>query len=62
MKSSIQNLPVAFDLPQGMLRQISWGNMTIEVGQIRQDFVPQSTLTYIPSNHCQCPHWGYVMK
>jgi len=62
MKSSIKNLPVALDLPQGMLRQISWGNMTIEVGQIRQDFVPQSTLTYIPSNHCQCPHWGYVMK
>ncbi|MGE5123383.1 MAG: hypothetical protein ACM3H7_02625 [Acidobacteriaceae bacterium] len=62
MNASIQDLPVAMDIPQGTLRQVSWGQMTIEVGQIRQDFVPQLALKEIPSNHCQCPHWGFVLK
>jgi hypothetical protein len=62
MYASIQDLPVTFELPQGTLRQVSWGNMTIEIGQVHQNFVPELELKGVISNHCQCPHWGYVLK
>jgi hypothetical protein len=62
MFSPIKDLPVTLELAQGTLRAVSWGNMTIEVGQVKQDFVPEQELKGVVSNHCQCPHWGYVLK
>ena len=62
MYSSINDLPVALDLPEGTLRQISWGYMTIEAGRAKKDFVPELIVQGSPSTRCQCPHWGYVVK
>lgn len=62
MYSSIKDLPIAIDLPEGTLREISWGYMTVEVGHVKQDFSPEKLSTGITGSRCQCPHWGYVIK
>ncbi len=62
MRSSIQDLPVAADMPEAIVRQIQWGNMTIEVGHVRQDYNGESLGKGLPDDRCQCPHWGYVLK
>jgi hypothetical protein len=51
------------NIPEGTLRQVSWGFMTIQAGNIQSEFAPELTLKDSPNHpHCQCPHWGYVLK
>lgn len=62
MRSFIQDLPVAAELPEGTVRQVTWGDMTIEAGHIRKDINTESMFKGLPDDRCQCPHWGYVLK
>ena len=62
MRSSIQDLPLAAEMPEGTVRQTSLGGMTIEAGQFQQDFDGESLGKGLPDGRCQCPHWGYVVK
>ncbi len=62
MRTSIKDLPVAAELPEGTIRQVSWGNMTIEMGVLRKDFDGVAMFKGLPDDRCQCPHWGYVIK
>ena len=62
MRSSIQDLPVAAEMPEGTVRQVTWGEMTIEVGHLIKDIDTASMLKGLPDDRCQCPHWGYVLK
>ena len=36
MKSLIQELPLVAEMPEGTLRQVDWGGMTIEVATVRE--------------------------
>jgi hypothetical protein len=62
MRSSIKDLPVVAEMPEGKVQQTNWGNMIIEVGQFNQDFDGESSFKGLPDDRCQCPHWGYVVK
>ena len=62
MRSSMQDLPVVIEMPEGSIRQINWGGMTIEVGKVRQTIDVAPLFKGLPDDRCQCPHWGYVLK
>ncbi len=49
-------------MPEGTLRQVDWGGMTVEVGQVRKTMDGTPLFKGLPDDRCQCPHWGYVLK
>lgn len=62
MHSSIKDLPATFEAPHVTLRLAEWGDMTVEVGDIRQTVDSSQPFKGMPDDRCQCPHWGYVIK
>jgi hypothetical protein len=62
MKSSIKDLPATFQAPHGTLRQVEWGGMTVELGDIRKTADSAPLFKGLPDDRCQCPHWGYVLN
>ena len=62
MRSSIQDLPVAAEMPEGTIRQVNWGNMILETGHIVKDGNGEELFKGLPDDRCQCPHWGYIIK
>jgi hypothetical protein len=62
MKSLREELPVAGEMPEGTIRQVEWGGMTIEAGYVRETVDLASLFTGLPDDRCQTPHWGYVLK
>ena len=49
-------------MPEATIRQVNWGGMTVEAGDLRQDMDPEPLFKGLPDDRCQCPHWGYVTK
>ncbi len=62
MYGSVNDLPIAVEIPQGTIRSIEWGNMNIEVGAFAVEADPGPLFAGLPDDRCQCPHWGYVIK
>jgi hypothetical protein len=62
MKSSLQDLPVTMDVPQGIARAVDWGGMNIGHAEIRQPIDLSPFLKGLPDDRCQSNHWGYVLK
>lgn len=62
MRGSTADIPVAVEVPQGMIRQVEWGGMTIELGSFREETDPGPLFKGLPDDRCQCPHWGYVLR
>jgi len=62
MKETKEQLPVAMDAGPATIRSADWGEMTSAFMQMGEgvDFTP--LLEGLPDDHCQCPHWGYVLK
>lgn len=62
MQKSLKNLPVSFDVPGAKITSKAFGNMTVAYTRLSKgtDFSP--LLEGLPHDHCQCPHWGYVIK
>jgi uncharacterized RmlC-like cupin family protein len=62
MKSSIEDLPVVYDIPQGLSQAEHWGGMTVSATKIRHSFDGAPLFKGLPDDQCQVPHWGYVIK
>ena len=62
MHIDMKTIDPAMDLPEGTLRFVEWGGMTIESGQIKQTMDPAPLFKGLKDDRCQCPHWGYVIK
>ena len=62
MQQSLSELPVTMDVPGAKIVSTAWGNMTCGHMQMSKgvDFTP--LLKGLPHDHCQCPHWGYVIR
>ena len=62
MQKLLNELPVTMDVPGAKINAAAWGEMTCGHMRIGKgvDFTP--LLAGLPHDHCQCPHWGYVMK
>lgn len=61
MRGSMQDLPVALEVPEGTIRSIEWGRMSVELGSFRAAADPTPFFVGLPDDRCQCPHWGYVI-
>ncbi len=62
MRSSLSDIPVTAEMPEGTLRYIEWGGMTVEAGKFKKAIDPGPLFKGLPGDRCQCPHWGYVIK
>ncbi len=62
MKSSLQELPVALDVPIGVQRQVTWDRMNVGVVKIHQSFDGAPLFAGLPDDRCQVHHWGYILK
>lgn len=51
-----------FELSQATWRAEDWGDMHVSFEVYHQEFDDRPYLEGLPGNHCQCPHWGYVIK
>lgn len=62
MQKKVQDLATNLDITGAKIQGETFGNMTAAYINISQgvDFTP--LLEGLPHNHCQCPHWGYVIK
>lgn len=62
MKSFVKELPLALETTEVTIRQIEWGGLTLEYGQVRQTMDLAAFFKGLPDDRCQCPHWGYVLN
>lgn len=61
MQKSSKQLPVTMDAGPAHMRSADWGGMTSAYMRMEEgaDFTP--FLEGLPEDHCQAPHWGYVL-
>ena len=62
MQSKLTEMPVGLEVPEGTLRFVDWGGMTVETGKTTAQIDPGPMFKGLPDDRCQCPHWGYVIK
>ena len=62
MRQNKDDLPLAIDVEGAQVRGTDFGGMIS--GQLKfaagTDLTP--LLEGLPNDHCQCPHWGYVIE
>ncbi len=62
MRGSKQDVPAVFEEGATAIRQIEWGVMNVEIGEIGGPLDVTPLFRGLPNDECQCPHWGYVIK
>jgi hypothetical protein len=62
MRGSFKDIAVTMEMPEGTLRYVEWGGMTVELGKFKKTSDPSSLFKGLPNDRCQCPHWGYIIK
>lgn len=62
MQSNVKDLPIAHEALGEMIRGRNEGGMTSAYMEYPTglDFGP--LLTGLERDHCQCPHWGFVLE
>ncbi len=62
MKSSREELPVAFEDGAASSRQVEWGDMNVAYEAFPAGMDGTELFKGLPDDRCQCPHWGYLIK
>jgi hypothetical protein len=62
MRGSFKDIAIAMEVPEGTVRYVEWGGMTVELGKFKKTLDPGPVFKGLPDDRCQCPHWGYVIK
>lgn len=62
MQTTATHLPIAHESLGDMIRGTDWGGMTTAYMEYPAglDFSP--LLEGLEGDHCQCPHWGFVIE
>ncbi len=62
MRSAVKAIPIAHEALGEMVRGQDWGGMTSAYMEYPAglDFGP--LLEGLEQDHCQCPHWGFVIE
>jgi hypothetical protein len=61
MHGSKQDLPVVLENPTAKSQQTVWSDMNVAIESFAVDTDLTELFVGLPHNHCQCPHWGYVI-
>lgn len=62
MHGNENSIPVASEQGDFVSRQTQWGEMTVTLERAPVGMDSRPLFQGLPSNSCQCPHWGYVIK
>lgn len=62
MRGSKQDMPVAFDGGEVVIRQADWSDMTVSLESFPAGLDTTPIFQGLPDDRCQCPHWGYVIR
>jgi hypothetical protein len=62
MKSNVENLPIAHEALGEMIRGQEFGGMTCAYMQYPAGLDLRPLLEGLERDHCQCPHWGFVIE
>lgn len=62
MQKSLKHLPVSLDVQGAKITSEAFGNMTVAYTRLSKGTDLAPLLEGLPHDHCQCPHWGYIMK
>lgn len=62
MRASANELPVELEVGDIHTRGVDWGDQTVRHLSLPPgtDFTP--LLAGLPGDHCDCPHWGYILS
>lgn len=62
MRSAVKDMPIAHEALGEMVRGQDWGGTTTAYMEYPAglDFTP--LLEGLEGDHCQCPHWGYLIE
>ncbi|WP_347159064.1 cupin domain-containing protein [Pontibacter chitinilyticus] len=62
MQQSLTQLPVSLDVPGAKITSVAFGDMTAAYTRLSKGTDLAPLLEGLDHDHCQCPHWGYVLK
>ncbi len=62
MRGSQDDLPIAVDLGEVVIRQADWGDLTVSLERFPKGLATAPIFKGLPDDRCQCPHWGYVIS
>jgi hypothetical protein len=62
MHSKKEELPAVIEEGAVFSRQVEWGEMHVAYEGLPAGFDAAPYHKGLPDGHCQCPHWGYVLK
>lgn len=62
MKSNVKDLPIAHEALGEMIRGTDFGGMTSAYMEYPAGLDLRPMLVGLESDHCQCPHWGFVIE
>ncbi len=62
MKSKVEDLPIAAEALGEMIRGQELGGMTSAYMEYPTGLDLRPMLAGLERDHCQCPHWGFVLR
>jgi hypothetical protein len=62
MRDPVEQLPIAHEALGEMIRGQDWGGMTSAYVNYPTGLDFRPLLEGLERDHCQCPHWGYVIE
>lgn len=62
MQKALKSLPTSIEIPGAKITSEAFGNMTVAYTTLSKGTDLAPVLEGLPHDHCQCPHWGYVIK
>ena len=61
LKLKKEELPIAVELPVATFRAATWDAMGVAYVELKAGADATPLLTGLKDDHCQCPHWGYML-
>ncbi len=62
MKMPKEKLSIALQLPVATFRMTEWGDTSAAFVTLKAGADATPLLDGLPGDHCQCPHWGYMLE
>ena len=62
MKLRKEEMPIALELPVATFRVSEWDKMAVAYVEMKAGADAAPLLEGLRDDHCQVPHWGYILK
>mgnify|MGYP001275736909 CR=1 FL=1 len=62
MRGSVHDLPTDVETEGVTIRQVEWGAMNASLESFAAGIDTAPLFVGLPDDHCQCPHWGYLIS